>query len=210
MIELGQRAGREVVALITDMDQPLGQAVGNALEIRETLATLRGKGPPDFVELVLTAAGHLLARSDLGVDEAAGRELAERSLTDGSATAAYERWIAAQGGDPSESALPSAPVVRDVLAQQEGHIARLGAIRVGNAAVRLGAGRRTKEDAIDHAVGIVCLKKRGDSVASGDVLARIHARDEDSASEAASEVLAAYELADEAVAARSVVLELVA
>jgi pyrimidine-nucleoside phosphorylase len=210
MIELGQRAGREVVALITDMDQPLGQAVGNALEIRETLATLRGKGPPDFVELVLTAAGHLLARSDLGVDEAAGRELAERSLTDGSATAAYERWIAAQGGDPSESALPSAPVVRDVLAQQEGHIARLGAIRVGNAAVRLGAGRRTKEDAIDHAVGIVCLKKRGDSVASGDVLARIHARDEDSASEAAREVLAAYELADEAVAARSVVLELVA
>jgi pyrimidine-nucleoside phosphorylase len=210
MIELGQRAGREVVALITDMDQPLGQAVGNALEIRETLATLRGKGPPDFVELVLTAAGHLLARSDLGVDEAAGRELAERSLTDGSATAAYERWIAAQGGDPSESALPSAPVVRDVLAQQEGHIARLGAIRIGNAAVRLGAGRRTKEDAIDHAVGIVCLKKRGDSVASGDVLARIHARDEDSASEAAREVLAAYELADEAVAARSVVLELVA
>src|SRR5205085_2617698 len=100
MIELGRRAGREVVCLLTDMDQPLGHAVGNALEIREALETLRGEGPPDFAELVLDAAGHLLALSDLGVDAAEGRRRAEAAVADGSAVRAYERWIRAQGGDP--------------------------------------------------------------------------------------------------------------
>jgi pyrimidine-nucleoside phosphorylase len=208
MLELGRRADREVVCLISDMDQPLGHAVGNALEIREAIATLRGEGPPDFTELVVTAAGQLLARSDLGVDQAEGRELAERSLTDGSALAAYERWIAAQGGEPAESTLPSAPVVREVQAERDGHVARLGAIRVGQAAVRLGAGRRTKDDEIDHAVGIVCRKKRGDPVVAGETLAEIHARDEGEADAVAGEVLDAYQLADAAPSMRRVVLDL--
>jgi pyrimidine-nucleoside phosphorylase len=208
MLELGRRAGREVVCLLTDMNQPLGRAVGNALEIREAIATLRGEGPPDFTELVLTAAGHLLAHSDLGVDETEGRRLAERSCANGSALEAYERWIAAQGGDASEPALPSAPLVRDVHADRNGHISGLGAIAVGTAAVRLGAGRRTKDDAIDHAVGIECLRKRGDSVSAGDVLARIHARDEAGAEAAARDVLAAYELSDGDVPRTPVVLDL--
>jgi pyrimidine-nucleoside phosphorylase len=208
MLELGRRADREVVCLISDMDQPLGQAVGNALEIREAIQTLRGEGPEDFTELVLTAAGQLLARSDLGVDEAEGRSRAEQALTDGTAVAAYERWIAAQGGDPSESALPTAPVVREVHAEREGHVTQLGAIRVGQAAVRLGAGRRTKEDEIDHAVGIVCRKKRGDAVAVGDTLAEIHARDEEQADLVGREVLDAYAFADDPPAPRRVVLDL--
>jgi pyrimidine-nucleoside phosphorylase len=208
MLELGRRADREVVCLISDMDQPLGHAVGNALEIREAIATLRGEGPGDFTELVVTATGHLLARSDLGVDAAEGRRLAERSLTDGSAVDAYERWIAAQGGDPAESALPNAPVVREVRAGRDGHVAQLGAIRVGQAAVRLGAGRRTKDDAIDHAVGIVCRRKRGDWVAAGDTLAEIHARDDTAADAVTGEVLDAYELADSPPPARRVVLDL--
>src|SRR6266487_1320253 len=114
MLELGRRAGREVVCVLTDMDQPLGQAVGNALEVREAVATVRGEGPPDFTELVLTSCAHLLALSDLGVtgDEARGR--VDQAIADGSALAAYERWIAAQGGDPDEAALPSAPIVREV------------------------------------------------------------------------------------------------
>src|SRR5206468_9176856 len=114
MLELGRRAGREVVCVLTDMDQPLGQAVGNALEIRETIATLRGKGPADFDELVLGATAHLLALSDLGIGEDEGRERAAAAVQDGSALAAYERWIAAQGGDPAEDALPTAPVLIEV------------------------------------------------------------------------------------------------
>jgi pyrimidine-nucleoside phosphorylase len=197
MLELGRRAGREVVCLVTDMDQPLGHAVGNALEIREAIATLRGEGPPDFTELVSATAGHLLAHSDLGLDQAEGEELVERSFADGSALDAYERWVAAQGGDPSEAALATAPVIREVHSPRQGHVTRLGAIRIGHAAVQLGAGRRAKDDAIDHAVGIVCLRKRGDEVASGDVLAEVHARDDDAADAVAREVLQAYELGDQ-------------
>ncbi|MGZ4389142.1 MAG: thymidine phosphorylase [Gaiellaceae bacterium] len=207
MIDLGHRAGRTVVCLLTDMDQPLGFAVGNALEVREAYATVRGEGPPDFTELVLDACARLLALSDLGVDEVEGRRRAEQAVADGSAAAAWTRWIEAQGGDPDDAALPRAPVVRGVDASQSGTVTRLGAIRVANAALHLGAGRRTKEDTIDHAVGVLCLKKRGDSVAAGERLAEVHARDEHSADEAVAEVVAAYELGDEVPARRSVLLE---
>ena len=111
MIALGQHAGREVVCLLTDMDQPLGGAVGNALEIREALATVRGHGPADFTELVLDACARLLALSDLGIDEADGRRRAEAAVADGSAEATWRRWIEAQGGTAAEDALERAPVV---------------------------------------------------------------------------------------------------
>jgi pyrimidine-nucleoside phosphorylase len=207
MLELGKHAGREVACVLTDMDQPLGHAVGNALEIRETIATLRGEGPPDFTELVLSACGHLLAFSDLDVDEQTGRERAVAAVQDGSALAMYERWIAAQGGDPAEAALPAAPVVQEVVAPQAGFVRAIGAVDVGMAALRLGAGRRTKDDEIDHAVGVLCLKKRGDAVAAGEPIAEMHARDEASAARAGAEVLAAYAFGDEAPPARPIVLE---
>jgi pyrimidine-nucleoside phosphorylase len=197
MIELGTRAGRETICVLTDMDQPLGCAVGNALEIREAVDTVRGEGPTDFSELVLDSVGHLLALSDLEVDERDGRRRAEEAVASGAALDAYERWIRAQGGDPDLALLPQAPVVRQVAAPRAGHVARLGAIRVGVAALHLGAGRRTKEDEIDHAVGIVCLKKRGGTVTAGEPLAEIHARDDASAERAEAELLAAYELAEE-------------
>ena len=209
MLELGERAGREVVCLLTDMDQPLGQAVGNALEVREALATVRGEGPADFTELVLDACARLLALSDLGIDAAEGRRRAEAVVADGSAEATWRRWLEAQGGTGDEGALEQAPVVREVVADQGGTVARLGAIRIGNAALHLGAGRRTKEDTIDHAVGVVCRRKRGDTVEAGEVLAEVHARDEASAAVAAREVAAAYTLAESAPAARSVVLEVI-
>jgi pyrimidine-nucleoside phosphorylase len=207
MLELGRHAGREVACVLTDMDQPLGHAVGNALEIRETIATLRGAGPSDFTELVLSASAHLLAFSDLGVDEATGRERAAAAVEDGSALAAYERWIAAQGGDPREDALPAAPIVRDVEAPGGGYVGAIRATAVGTAALRLGAGRHTKDDEIDHAVGVLCLKKRGDAVETGETLAQVHARDDGAATRAADEVLAAYTLADDAPAAKPIVLE---
>jgi pyrimidine-nucleoside phosphorylase len=207
MIEIGRRAGREVVCELTDMDQPLGRAVGNALEVREAVATVRGEGPPDFTELVLASCAHLLALSDLGIDRAEGRRRAEAAVADGSAYAAYERWIRAQGGDPSEDALEQAPVVVEVPAPASGWVARAGAIAIGRAALHLGAGRRTKEDDVDHAVGIVCLAKRGDRVEQGSPLAEVHARSDESARVAVDEVLAAYELADEEPPTRAIILE---
>jgi pyrimidine-nucleoside phosphorylase len=207
MIELGQRAGRETMCVLTDMEQPLGCAVGNALEVREAAETVRGDGPADFTELVLDSVAHLLALSDLEVDEAEGRRRAEEAVASGAALDAYERWICAQHGDPDLDVLPTAPVVRCVPAPRDGAVAALGAIRVGLAALHLGAGRRTKEDAVDHAVGIVCLKKRGNTVMQGETLAEVHARDADSAEVAATAVLAAYELAGSAPPPAPIVLE---
>jgi pyrimidine-nucleoside phosphorylase len=210
MLELGRDAGRQVACMLTDMDQPLGHAVGNALEIRETIATLRGEGPRDFEELVLAAAAHLLSFSDLELDEAAARERAASTIANGSAHAMYQRWITAQGGDPSEDALATAPVVRDVVADRSGIVEAIGAVDIGLAALRLGAGRRTKDDAIDHAVGIRCLTKRGGAVAAGDVIAEVHARDDASARAAAADVLAAYRLADEPPPTKPIILETIA
>jgi pyrimidine-nucleoside phosphorylase len=207
MLALGRRAEREVVCMLTDMDQPLGRAVGNALEVREAVATVRGEGPPDFTELVLDAAAHLLTLSDLGIDRGEARARAGRAVDDGSATAAYERWVRAQGGDPDETALPKARIIREVFAPRSGHVQRLAALPVGLAALHLGAGRRAKDDAIDHAVGVVCLKKRGDTVDEGEPLAEVHARDEQSANDAAATIASAYELGDEPPRVRGIVLD---
>jgi pyrimidine-nucleoside phosphorylase len=209
MVDLGRRAGRTVVCLLTDMDQPLGAAVGNALEVREAVETVSGDGPPDFTELVLDACARLLALSDLGVAVDEGRERARRAMTDGSARAMYERWIRAQGGDPDLAVLPRAPIVREVVASRAGVVVQLGALAVGNAALELGAGRRTKEDEIDHAVGVVCVKKRGDIVSEGVVLAEVHARDEGSASVAVEAVREAYEIGDELSVERGILLDVV-
>ena len=170
MIELGRRAGREVVCELTDMDQPLGHAVGNSLEIREAVETLRGEGPPDLAELTLGACGHLLALSDLGVDEEEGRRRAEEAVSSGTALERYETWIRAQGGDPNVEALPVAPVVRLVPAPSSGYVERIAATAVGVAALHLGAGRAAKDDVIDHRVGVVCLAKRGDRVEEGELV----------------------------------------
>jgi pyrimidine-nucleoside phosphorylase len=209
MRALGVEAGREVVCLLTDMDQPLGAAVGNALEVREARATVRGDGPPDFTELVLDSCARLVALSDLGIGVEEGRSRAEAAVADGSADAVWARWIEAQGGTAEESALEQAPIVREVTAPRTGSIVRLDAIRVGIAALHLGAGRRVKGDTIDHAVGVVCKQKRGELVEEGDVLAEIHARDDASADAAVREVTAAYELGDEAPPPRPVLLEVI-
>jgi pyrimidine-nucleoside phosphorylase len=198
MISLGRHAGRDVVCELTDMDQPLGHAVGNALEVREAVATVRGDGPPDLTELVLGAAAHLLALSDLGVGVGEGRRLAERAVADGSALEAYERWVRAQGGDPDEGALPKAPFIAEAFAPHDGFVEALAAMPIGLAALHLGAGRATKDDDVDHAVGIVCKKKRGDAVEEGEPLAEIHAHDENAAARTAELVRDAYTIGNDA------------
>ena len=210
MVDLGRRAGRQVVCLVTDMDQPLGAAVGNALEVREAVETISGEGPPDLTELVLDACSRLLALSDLGIDVPEGRDRAERAMTDGSARATYERWIEAQSGDPDLDALPRAPVVSEVRAPRSGVVTRLAARPIGVAALELGGGRRTKDDEIDHAVGVVCSAKRGQTVEAGQVLADVHARDEASAARAVESVAAAYEIGEEAPPVHGILLDVVA
>lgn len=197
MVALGMRAGREVTCLLTGMDQPLGRAVGNALEVREALATLRGEGPADFTELVVELSAQLLAMSDLGVDRTEARRLAVQAISSGSASRTYERWIRAQGGDPDEKRLPRASLIREVQAPRSGYIRVLDARAVGLAAMHLGAGRSRKDDPIDHAVGIVCLRKRGDVIAAAEPIAEIHASDAGAADEAVNAVAAACEIGDE-------------
>jgi pyrimidine-nucleoside phosphorylase len=197
MIALGRHAGLDVVCELTDMDQPLGEAVGNALEVREALATLKGEGSADLEELVVESCAHLLELSDLGVDLGEARRRARQAIADGSAVEAYDRWIRAQGGDPDESALPKAPAIAEAFAPGDGFVQRLSAIEIGLEALHLGAGRATKDQAIDHAVGIVCKKKRGDAVEEGEPLAEVHARDTHTASDAAERVRAAYVIGDE-------------
>jgi pyrimidine-nucleoside phosphorylase len=208
MLELGRGADREVVSLLTDMDQPLGWAIGNALELREARSLLAGEeAPPDLFSLAVQAAGRLVSLSDLGVDVDEGTRRAERAIEDGSALAAYERWIAAQGGDASPDVLPDAPVRMELVADRAGFVAAVSALGVGRAALELGAGRVTKDDSIDHSVGIRCFAKRGDAVDPGQPLAEIHARDDASAERAAEQIRPLIEIGDEAQPPRPIVLE---
>jgi len=209
MRELGIRAGMDVVCVLSDMDQPLGRAVGNAVEVREAVESIGGGGPADLRELVVDACGQLLALSDLGVDEAEGRRRAEAAMSDGSATAKYEEWVRAQGGDPDLGALPVAPVIETVNASDSGFVRELGAREVALTALELGAGRHLAGDPVDHAVGVVCLKKRGDAAEAGEPLAEIHARDEAAVDAARSSLLAAYELGDTPPEERPLVLDVI-
>jgi pyrimidine-nucleoside phosphorylase len=197
MRRLGVEAGIDVVCLITDMEQPLGRAVGNALEVREAYETLADGGPPDFRELVIVSATQLLMLSDLGLDEGAAQERAIRSLADGSALEEYERWIRAQGGDPDPALLPRAEVVREVPAQRAGFVREVRAREIAAVAMALGAGRERKDDPVDHAVGVVCRAKRADRVEPGEPVAEIHARDEVAAEAVEEALLAAYEIGSE-------------
>jgi pyrimidine-nucleoside phosphorylase len=210
MLELGTRFDRRVVCELSRMDQPLGRAVGNAVEIREAVATLHGEGPPDFSELVLGSAATLLSLSDLGIKESEARRRAEAAIASGGALDAYERWITTQGGDPRLDALPEAPVVRPVPARTSGSVGSIVATGIGRAAMHLGAGRVKKSDTIDHATGVVCLAKVGDTVGRGEPLAEVHAQDEASAERAAIEVAAAYTIGPEPVVPPPLVLEVMA
>jgi pyrimidine-nucleoside phosphorylase len=212
MIAIGTGAGREVRVLLTDMSCPLGHAIGNALEIQEIVELLNDRGPADLRELVLTAAGLLLSLSDLGIDVAEGQLRAREALATGTALAKWNEWIRAQGGDP-DAQLELAPVEHTVLAHEGGVIAEVDALTVGLAASKLGAGRQTKSDPIDHAVGICLQATVGDRVAAGDPLLTIFARSDEAAHEAASSVLTRIRIATGGEAARlagkprSVILE---
>jgi pyrimidine-nucleoside phosphorylase len=196
MVDIGTHAGRKVVALISDMNQPLGRAVGNALEVREAIDTLHGRGPADLVEHCLAVGDHLLMLAGRARTRRAARQLLEAALADGRAWDKFRQLVQAQGGDLSAidnpERLPQAPVVEDVPAPRTGFLAEVNARTVGLASVDLGAGRATKGAPIDHAVGLVIHRSVGERVREGDVLFTVHARTPEQAAEARDRVLGAH------------------
>ena len=200
MVDVGNAAGRKTAALITDMDQPLGRAVGNALEVREAIAALKGEFRGDLTELCLTLGSTILLLGGMAGTEAQARALAQRTIDDGSALRKLGEFIAAQGGDArvidDASLLPYAPVQLPVYADKNGYVNHMNAEGIGLTSLRLGGGRATKESMIDPAVGVVLEKKTGDAVREGDVLAVIHAASAADAARAAEELRACYTISE--------------
>jgi pyrimidine-nucleoside phosphorylase len=212
---LGTRAGRRVVCEITRMDAPLGCAVGNALEVAEAFDVLRGTAPSDLTEVVRTSAVRLLALAEPGLSDSAAGARVEDAIASGRALEAARRWVAAQGGDARAvdepwTVMERAPLQHVIAAPRGGHVETVGALAVGLAAVRLGAGRSKPGEAVDHAVGIVLAARPGDVVEAGAPLATIHARDRASAEAAAADVAGAYRIGDGPVAVPGVLLETIA
>jgi pyrimidine-nucleoside phosphorylase len=179
MVGIGRQRGRKMGAIISDMHQPLGQAVGNALELAEAIETLHGRGPADFRLLVTTLAGHMLALGDKAATPDEGRQQAERALDDGSAWEKFRQFVIAQGGDAravdEPARLPHAANVQDVPSPRGGYLHTVSAIAVAETAVKLGAGREKKGQAIDLAVGVICHVKVGQMVRAAEPLFTIHA-----------------------------------
>ncbi|MHB1159298.1 MAG: thymidine phosphorylase [Chloroflexota bacterium] len=200
MVDIGVASGRRVSALLTPMDQPLGRAVGNALEVAEAVATLRGEGPSDLVELCTLLAGEMLHLTGSAESPEAGRKRAERALASGDALQWMERLLLAQGGDPRVledlGVMGRAPVVLPVAASRRGWVARVDARGVAQAALTLGAGRSRKEDPVDHQVGVVLRAKVGAEVEAGELLAEVHARNLATGERGVAEVLHAYGVED--------------
>src|SRR5512147_1150829 len=188
MTDIGQLAGREVVALLSDMNQPLGFAVGNSLEVVEAIETLQDNGPEDFLEHCLHVSAHMLVLGKRAKELSEGRAMAEKSIADGSAFEKFRVLVEAQGGDVSyaddPSKFPRAEFVEVVESPQNGFLAQIQARSVGEAAVALGAGRARKADPVDHAVGFIIHHKVGDQVERGKPLFTIHANDLDKLEEA--------------------------
>lgn len=201
MVNIGKNVGRNTVAVISDMDQPLGFAIGNALEVKEAINTLKGKGPKDLLELCLTLGSNmvLLAKKASNVDEA--RKMLLKTIEDGSAINKFKEFIEGQGGDISQvedtDKLPKAKYIVPVKSDREGYVTKINAQSIGLVAMELGAGRATKESTIDLAVGIVLNKKREEKVAKGDVIAYIHSNDEANIEKATKGILENYKIEKE-------------
>jgi len=217
MVDLCKALGRGCVALLTDMDAPLGSAVGNAVEVRESIEVLRGGGPPDVRELTLRLGVEMLLSGEapgVGNDPLLARMRLETALADGGALRRFMQLVEAQGGDPSAiedpSRLPQPKAKREVRADKSGVLTRLDAEVVGLAAVDLGAGRARKEDVVDHAAGLLLRKRLGEEVRAGDVLAELHAAGDSRLDAGEARLRAAFAIGDKAPALRPLVMERVA
>jgi pyrimidine-nucleoside phosphorylase len=196
MVEIGQNVGRKVSAVISDMDQPLGNAVGNALEVREAIETLNRQGPSDFLNLCLTVGAQMLLLAGKAADASDGKSILLTKLISGDAMAKFRQWVVAQGGDPrvvdNPDLLPKAAIVDLLPSPESGYISEINAEIVGLTSVLLGGGRSKKGDAVDPAVGVVLKAKVGDRLQAGMPLLTIHANDPARLLEARERLLTAY------------------
>ena len=200
MVETGERMGKQVVALITDMDQPLGNMIGNALEVVEVVEVLRGAGPEDLRELCLELAGWMLQLGGVSGTVGEGRKRSEELISSGKALDTFRRMVELQGGDPrvidDAKRLPQAGHTATISSTEDGYLSSVQCEQVGTACVILGGGRERKEDAVDPAVGIVLHKKVGDRVSFGEPLATIHYNAETKAARARQLLEESFQFAD--------------
>ena len=196
MVDIGKLAGRQVVTLLSDMNQPLGQAVGNTLEVLEAIDTLKGAGPDDFREHCLHVSAHMLVLGRRASNLVAGRRMAELAISSGTALKKFRLLVVAQDGDVSfvddTRIFPVAQFIEVVKANQSGYLAEVNARIIGEAAVTLGAGRAKKGDPVDHAVGFIIHRKVGDFVEKNQPLFTIHANDKAKQAEARETVMSAF------------------
>ncbi len=201
MVQIGKNAGRNTIAVVSDMDQPLGNAVGNALEVKEAIDTLKGNGPADFVELCLTLGTQMLLAGGKATEEESARAMLKRSIEDGSALKKLAQFVAAQGGNAEvvydTELLPKASIVEPVLANTEGYVHSIACDEIGICSLILGGGRETKESAIDLSVGLILCKKVGDYVKMGEPIAYIHANDRYKLQAAIQRLYPAYTISKE-------------
>ena len=193
MVDIGNHLGRKTIGVISDMDQPLGFAIGNSLEIMEAIELLKGNGPKDLLELTLTLGSNMLICAKKAETEEQARKRLEENIANGKGLEKLKEFIKAQGGDISAiddfSKFPKAKYIEEVVAPRDGYITKIKAEAFGLIAMELGAGRATKESEIDLAVGLVLNKKRSDKVNKGDVLAYIHSNNKNNIEKARKSIL---------------------
>ena len=196
MVSIGRNLKRNTVAVISDMDQPLGKAIGNALEVEEAIETLKGNGPKDLLELCMTLGSEMVVLAEKAKDKNEARQMLMETIESGKALNKLKEFVAAQGGDISPiddtSLFPHAKYVIPVESDRDGVVCKIHSQNIGIIAMELGAGRATKESTIDLAVGLVLNKKRGEKVSKGDVIAYIHANDMEKAEKAKAKILESY------------------
>ena len=200
MVSIGKLSGRKVIALLSEMNQPLGCAVGNALEVKEAIDTLHGKGPADFTEHCLHVASHMLVIGEKAKNLDEARALVEKTLNSGKAWQKFRSMVINQGGDVSfvdhPEKMPLAPVIETINAPADGYLKWIDAKEIGETTVDMGAGRKKKEDLIDHAVGVIIHHKVGDKVNKGEDLFTLHASSRESFEMAKTRILKAHEFSD--------------
>lgn len=200
MVDIGTNLNKNVIALITEMNEPLGHAVGNALEVKEAIETLKGKGPEDFMNLCIELGSAMLVLGGRTTDIEEAKRILKATIDEGTALAKLKDMVRAQHGNPEQidnpDLLPKAANVLDILAETEGYVHGIDAEGIGRAALAIGAGRETKESPIDYAVGIILAKKVGDYVKKGDVIAKVHINDLGKLLECKQKLMEAYQLSD--------------
>lgn len=203
MVAIGKLSGRKVIALISQMDQPLGHAVGNALELKEAIAMLRGTGPDDLHTHCIDLAAYMLLLGHATQDLDQARKMAQKSIADGSAWAKLREMVKVQGGDVSfldePTKLPASKFVSPIYADKDGYIKTVDAKEVGESSVMIGAGRAKKDDQIDLAVGIMVHRKVGEKIRNGDLLFEVHVNKESDFDLVFEKLKQAVEICDEPV-----------